>query len=132
MQRNIAGKFGVESAQELQKLLVPVSFMALADDLALKVAIKGIGESVKMKRLAGKNLSARRSSSRNAVTVSATVARRKAWRSGSYNRDGMLRHIGSFESRSNQISDNPSVITKISVRQKNSWVDSGSGNLPSE
>src|ERR1019366_3656853 len=35
VQRNIAGEFGVEPAQESQKLLVPVSLMAFADDLAL-------------------------------------------------------------------------------------------------
>ena len=35
MQRNIAGEFGVESAQEFQELLVPVSLMAFADDPAL-------------------------------------------------------------------------------------------------
>ena len=35
MQRNIAGEFGIESAQESQKLLMPVSLMAFADDLSL-------------------------------------------------------------------------------------------------
>jgi hypothetical protein len=35
MQRNIAGEFGVESAQKFQKLLMPMSLVALADDLAL-------------------------------------------------------------------------------------------------
>jgi hypothetical protein len=35
MQGNIAGEFGVESAQEFEKLLMPVSLMALADDLVL-------------------------------------------------------------------------------------------------
>ena len=35
MQRDIAGKLGVESTQEFQKLLMTVSLMAFTDDLAL-------------------------------------------------------------------------------------------------
>jgi hypothetical protein len=35
MQRNIAGEFGVEPAQESQELLMPVSLMALLCKLAL-------------------------------------------------------------------------------------------------
>ena len=36
MQRDIAGELGIESPQEFQKLLMPVSLMALANDLALQ------------------------------------------------------------------------------------------------